>query len=176
MRISAAATCVVALAALGLPLRAQDSLPPARALKHNPNGSYTVVIGNDTMLAITRDQVRHAQGCDAELRGALAEAQAKDSLIASLERAASWSDSTVRRQLRLIAQLDSLYRGYQNLAMGYKHLSGEPWLTFEGGLGATGRDHKPALIAGVGIRRVRVWGFLQEANAGGAVGVSLRLF
>jgi len=27
-----------------------------------------------------------------------------------------------------------------------------------------------------GIRRFRIWGFLQEANAGGAIGMSLRLF
>jgi hypothetical protein len=60
--------------------------------------------------------------------------------------------------------------------MGYKRLSGEPWLTFEGGIGATGKDHAPALVAGLGLWHVRAWGFLQERNAGGMLGVSLKLF
>jgi hypothetical protein len=157
------------------PLGAQDTIS-ARVVKQLSPGAYEVVIRGDTMLAITQDAVRRSLQCNADLKGALAESHAKDSLIATYERAAAWSDSTVARQRTLIAELDSLYRGYRNLASGYKRLGGEPWLTFEGGLGASGSNHSPAIVAGVGIRSFRIWGFLQEANAGGLLGVSLRLF
>jgi hypothetical protein len=76
----------------------------------------------------------------------------------------------------LIAQLDTLYRGYRDVAAGWKRLAGEPWLTFDFALGATGKDRNPAILTGIGIRRFRLWSFLQEANAGGAIGMSLRLF
>jgi len=153
----------------------QDSIP-ARVIRPLPGGSYVVRIRNDTLIAITQDAARKSLNLEVELRAAKQETGAKDSLIAAYERTAKWYDSTLVRQRTLIAELDSLYRGYRDLASGYKRLRGEPWLTFDGGLGETGTDHKPAVLAGLGIRRVRIWGFLQEANAGGFVGVSLRLF
>jgi hypothetical protein len=153
----------------------QDSIP-ARVVRPLANGSYVVRIRGDTMLAITQDMARRMLLLETEVTAAKREATVKDSLIATYELTAKWYDSTVARQRTLIAQLDSLYRGYRDLASGYKRLSGEPWLTFDGGLGETGGDHRPAVLAGVGIRRVRIWGFLQERNAGGFVGVSLRLF
>lgn len=175
MRTRSTMSWAMALMILSVPVHAQDSVL-VRVLRHLPNGAYVLQIRDQTMLAITEDEARRSLTCNAELRGALVESSAKDSLITAYGRAAAWSDTTVSRQRTLIAELDSLYRGYRTLAAGYKRLSGEPWLTFEGGLGATGSGHKPAILAGLGIRRVRVWGFLQEANAGGAVGVSLRLF
>ena len=166
---------VVALALVPGSILAQDSIP-ARVIKALPNGSYIVLIRGDTMLAITQAMARAALIREAELAGVRREVAVKDTLIATYEVAAKWYDSTLARQRTLIAQLDSLYRGYRNLASGYKSLSREPWLTFEGGLGATGNRNKPAVLAGLGIRQVRIWGFLQEANAGGFEGVSLRLF
>jgi len=169
------ALAALALAVSALPLGAQDSLA-ARVLKPLKNVGYVVVIGRDTMIAVTAAVAQRALTADVELKGARLEMAVKDSLIATNERALAWSDSTIARQKLLIAQLDSLYRGYRDVASGYKRLSGEPWLSFEGGLGATGPDHKPAILAGLGIRSVRIWGFLEEGNAGGLLGVHLRLF
>jgi hypothetical protein len=175
MRTNAAASLAAVLALLPAVLGAQDSIP-VKVVRALPNGSYMVRIRGDTLLAITQDMLRKNLMLETQVTAAKREASVKDSLIATYELTAKWYDSTLVRQRILIAQLDSLYRGYRDLASGYKRLSGEPWLTFDGGLGETGRDHKPAVLAGLGIRRVRVWGFLQEANAGGFVGVSLRLF
>ena len=175
MHPRATALRVMALVVVSFPLRAQDSIP-AHVIKPLKRGSYVVVIRSDTLIAITQQAAQQALTLQAELEGARAEVRVKDSLLATYQRAVNWSDTTVARQKVLIAELDSLYRGYRDVAAGYKRLSGEPWLTFDGGLGATGGDHRPAILAGVGIRNVRVWGFLQERNAGGFVGVSLRLF
>jgi hypothetical protein len=174
MRRSAAIMLAAAWLLPG-PARAQDSVP-VRVIRDLRNGSYVVLIRGDTMLAITQQMARQSLTLNADLAGARQEAAAKDSLLRRYEFAVQWYDSTVTRQRKLIAELDSLYRGYRDVAAGYKRLSGEPWLTFTGGLGATGKDHRPSILMGIGIRRVLLWGFLQEANAGGGVGVSLRLF
>jgi len=165
-------------AAAGLP--AQDSIPirVVQVLKDSSGKevNYIVQVRGKLMLAISQSQAETAQIVNAELKGALAKLKARDTLVARYENALAWSDSTIQRQRMLIAQLDSLYRGWRDVSSGWKRLASEPWLTFDFGLGETGRDHNPAVLAGLGIRRFRIWGFLQEANAGGAIGMSLRLF
>jgi hypothetical protein len=165
---------LLAVATLAGQARAQDST--AKVIGRLSNGSLLVVIRGDTMLAISQQTARQSLTLNADLTAARQEAAVKDSLIRRYQFALQWYDSTVTRQRVLISELDSLYRGYRNVASGYKRLAGEPWLTFNGGLGATGRDHKPSILAGLAIRHILVWGFLQEANAGGGVGVTLRLF
>lgn len=161
--------------ALGGPLAAQDSIPVS-VVRVLSDSSYLLQIRGKRLIAVTESVFGRLLQADVDRRGAQAELKAVDSLVAAQERALHWSDSTVGRQKVLIAQLDSLYRGYRDVAAGWKRLAGEPWLTFDFGLGATGRDHNPAILAGLGIRRVRFWGFFQEANAGGAIGMSLRVF
>jgi hypothetical protein len=36
------------------------------------------------------------------------------------------------------------------------------------------RDSKPALLAGLGVRQLRVWGFSRRKNSGGFIGVKFR--
>ena len=152
------------------------SLPSARVVTAYPDSSYLVNIGGRNMLAITEAMADSSLKVKAEVWRLRSQLALRDSLIGAYALATAWYDSTVTRQRHYIGQLDSLYTGYKKLAATYKSLGSEPWLTFSGGLGATGRDHKPAVLAGLGIRRVRIWGFLQEANAGGFIGASLRLF
>ena len=144
--------------------------------KTYPNGSVVVKIGDQEMVALPEVLEQALLKLDLDNRALRLELAIKDSLLAGSKLVRAWYDTTVQRQRAYIADLDSLYRGYRTLTEDYRRLSNEPWLTFSGGLGATGRDHKPAILAGMGIRRVHVWGFLQEANAGGFVGVNLRLF
>src|SRR3989442_1294016 len=157
---------VIALSLITLALAcgvacAQDSIP-VRVVRQLNDSTYLVQIRGRTMLAISEAVARRSLEADAELRGALAQLKTQDTLVAAYERALAWSDTTVRRQKLLISQLDSLYHGWRDVAGGWKRLAGEPWLTFDFGLGETGRDHNPAVLAGIGIRRFRIWGFLQE--------------
>jgi hypothetical protein len=75
-----------------------------------------------------------------------------------------------------ISGLELVVDGYKKLLKDYKKLLGEPMFTFEGGIGATGSEKKPALMMGLGIRRFRIWGFMQESNSGAFVGTTFRLF
>lgn len=155
-----------------VPLFAQE----IEILERFPNGSYKVRIGNDTLTAITRKMVNESLQMKAEFDAAKKEITLKDSLIATYERVENRYEDVHKQQKEYIADLEEVLEGYKKLAKGYKKLSGEPWITFSGGVGATGSDEKPAVLAGLGIRRFRVWGLLQESNSGLAVGLMFPVF
>ena len=69
----------------------------------------------------------------------------------------------------------SILKGYKDLNLKYKKLK-EPWLRVETGVGATGGDTEPAVLFGLGMSRLRIWGFLQESNTGGGIGLSFPIF
>jgi hypothetical protein len=148
----------------------------ATVLKRNENGSYIVVIGGDTLLAITKEMSKKSLIVKTELDAARKNIVLKDTMIATLERLETSYKEVHKKQIDYIADLDSLVIGYKKLAKGYKRLSGEPWVTFSGGIGASGGNEEPFVLAGLGIRRFRVWALLQESNAGAAIGLTFPIF
>ena len=152
----------------------QDSLS-CRVLKDYGDGSYLVQIGDRTLLAISEEMEKSVLKLRRDLLDAQKEGALKDSLLASYDQATLWYDTTLSRQKEYIAELESVLEGYKKLLKDYKKLR-EPWFTFEGGLGATGDDREPAVLMGMGIRRLRIWGFLQESNSGAFVGTTFPLF
>jgi hypothetical protein len=157
------------------PLMAQE-LPACEVLSVNEDGTYLIRIGNETLLAITKEIGENALKTESDLKAALKELALMDSLIATYKSVENKYEFVLKQQKDYIADSDSLLEGYKKLAKGYKKLSGEPWVTFSGGVGATGSNDKPVVLAGVGIRRFRVWGFLQESNGGIIAGLAFPLF
>lgn len=157
-------------------LRAQgaDSVQ-AVVVRVNEDGSYVLRIDGAPMLAITEDMARNSLKMRADLLAAERKLAIKDSLLATYEVVRARYDTTLARQTEYIVELEQVAEGYKQLLEDYKQLRGEPWLSVEGGLGATGNED-PAILVGVAIRRLRVWGFLQESNAGALLGVSLPIF
>ena len=96
-------------------LRAQDTLT-AEVLAPLPNGLFSVVIGADTMLAMPVEVARNALKALADVEALRQEVAAESSLIASYEVAIARHDTMRSLQARYIAELDSLYRGYRNVA------------------------------------------------------------
>jgi hypothetical protein len=179
MKLTSYFPCILAFVLCSLTgishLRAQQ-LPTCEALLLQDDGSYVVKIGNDTLLAITEELVDELYDAKVDLELAKKNIALKDSLIATYERVEYRYEVVHRQQKEYIADLEEVLEGYKELAKGYKKLSGDPWVTFSGGLGATGSDEKPAVLAGLGIRRFRVWGLLQESNSVVAVGLMFPLF
>lgn len=163
-----------AAAALPGPLAAQETVT-ARVLSRSQGGTTVVLVGSDTMFLVPAASMRNALKTAADLAAARREIAARDSLLAAQDLSVARYDTFFTRQRRYVQELEAQLAGYQKLAEGYKHLSTSgQWLSLDGGLGATG-DSRPAIIAGLGIRRLRVWGFVQEHNAGGMLGVHLPL-
>jgi hypothetical protein len=172
MRCRLAALAFACLAGTAGSGYAQQSCQVLRAVG---GGALQVRCGTDTLLAITKAMQADAERSDNEREGAVRKLATKDSILATYARERALYDTTLARKNAYIGELEQLSDGYKKLASGYKKLSAEKNLTIEGGLGASG-DSEPAIIAGVGIRRLRIWGFLQKDNAGGLIGLSFPLF
>ncbi len=143
-------------------------------VKDYKDGSYLVKIGDKTLLAISENQEKEVLKLKQDLGTAQQEIARKDELLANYEKVKAQYDITLNRQKEYVAELESIFSGYKDLVQGYKKLK-EPWVTFDGGIGATGHT-KPAIMLGLGIRYFRVWGFFQENNAGALAGLSVPLF
>lgn len=171
--LRAGALAALVIAASASPATSQT----ARVLRNNGDGTFDVVIGSDTLLAIGTQLQRQLLKVRADLDAARRELAAKDSTIRAYERTVAAFDTLRLRQRTYVSALEEQVTGYQRLADGYRRLSraNEGWLSVDGGLGATG-DSRPTLLVGVGIRRLRVWGIMQEHNGGAAVGVHLPIF
>lgn len=169
----AIAIALAALAPAGA--RAQEDDIDVVVASVNEDGSYVLLIDGQPMLAITEEMARNSLKARADLLAAERKLAIKDSLLASYEMVRERYDTTLARQREYIVELEQVAEGYKQLLEDYKRLRGEPWLSLEGGLGATG-DEDPAILVGAAIRRVRIWGFFQESNAGALLGVSLPIF
>jgi len=168
----AAACLSPAIPAVKLRAQVADS---ARVVRRNDDGSYLVRVNGHLMLAITTEMARNSLKVEEDLLAAERKLAVKDSLLATYEIVRAQYDTTLARQKEYIVELEQVAKGYRQLLADYKKLRGEPWLSFEGGLGVTG-DSDPAILAGFAIHRLRVWGFLQESNAGALLGISLPIF
>ncbi len=140
------------------------------------DSSFAIEVNGRRYRAFTESQQRQFLALAARADRAERLAALKDSLLTESQGLLAQYDSTLARQRAYSTTLDSLYRGYKDLAMGYRRLGGEPVLTLQLGAGATGPDTEPALLAGVGLWRFRLWGFFQKSNAGVLAGVTWRLF
>lgn len=139
------------------------------------DGTLVLDVDGRRMVAITDAVMRNALNAATDLRAAQAKLASTEALLAASDTAIARYETAMARQREYIDELEEVAQGYKDLLEDYKRLRGEPWLTLEGGLGATG-DDAPAILVGVAVRRLRVWGFLQESNAGALVGASLPLF
>jgi hypothetical protein len=152
-------------------------LPTAQVVRERPNGTYVVRIGDQTMLAIPDSMYQALLASDTMVDVLRAQLRtARDSILHALKSTLPKADSAVADAMAYITHLESLNSRWRDLAGRYRRLAHEAWLTFDVGAGATGGDKSPALVAGLGFRRIRFWTFFQERNSGGAVGVSLRLY
>lgn len=173
--VSQHVACALLLtAAAAVPAVAQcDS---CRIVQTFEDSSFAIEVNGRQYRAFTQVQQREFLRLAERAQRAERVAQVKDSLLADSDRLLQAYDSTLTQQREYATRLDSLYRGYKDLAAGYRRLSGPPILSVQLGAGFTGSNTEPALIAGVGILRFRLWGFFQESNAGVLAGVNWRLF
>ena len=112
----------------------------------------------------------------ADLQAAKKEIALKDSLIKTYDQVEKRYEKVYLKQKEYIGDLEDQLEGYKKLAKGYKKLSGETLLSFDGGIGATGSGKKPVVMAGIGISKLRIWGLLQEQNSGILLGLNFPVF
>lgn len=143
---------------------------------HPNDSTYQLEIRGQQFIAYSAAKARQLLRNEEERLALREDLAQRDTLIKLYQARRTLSDSALVHCKAYAFELDSLYRGYRTLADGYRRLARGARVTFDAGLGGSGADRRPAVLLGLGLSRIRVWGFFQERNSGGFVGASLRVF
>jgi hypothetical protein len=167
---------VTALVLAFAPRAAQAQCDSCRILRTADNGSVSLEIGGRRYLALTESQQRDMLATEERARRAERLVTLKDSLLASSQALLAEFDSTLAQQRRYTGIVDSLYRGYRDLAAGYRRLGGDARVSFRAAAGFTWPDTEPAVLLGLNAWRVDLWWFVQKSNSGVMLGTNWKLF
>ena len=155
---------------------ASAQAPPAKALLPKlPNGGYTVVIGGDTMVALPDSVLRALVKMQGDLRSARTQLEDLQRIADARQQQLAGSDTLLARQKAIGAVQDAQITSLKKEVSILEALRNRGWLSVELGAGANGSG-TPGLLAGVAIRRLRVWGLAQKGNTGGFVGLGFPIF
>lgn len=152
-----------------------QNMPECNVVKVNSDGTYIVEIEGKRMLVITEEIEKKMLKMRRDLLDAQIESALKDSLLAKYEKTKKMYNITLKQQKEYITEIDSILDGYKNLLSDYKKLK-QPWLSFQGGVGATGGETDPAIMMGFRVFKVHLMGFMQQRNSGLLIGTHFDLF
>jgi hypothetical protein len=144
-------------------------------VKHDNNdGTYLVSINGQTLFAVPREMLENALAAKKELEIAKARITRLEEIVALFEKRKEQADITISRKEEIINELKSIIELYKNMTQEYKRIK-SPLVTAEIGVGLSG-DAEPAVMLGIGFKKIRVYGFFQKENAGALVGLVLPIF
>lgn len=138
-------------------------------------GNYVVKIGAQTYYAFTEEETGKVKDAKVDLETTKANLEKTQKALEKSEADLKKTQDAVAAQKEYIQGLEAALKAYENLARTYRKLK-DPWVTAELGGGITGDHSSPALMAGIGIKALRIWGFAQKDNAGALLGLSLTVF
>ena len=154
----------------------QGRQPVNATLIPRGDSTYIVVVGADTLHdlhVITTSMIKTTEKAIMELRARRQEVAALESLQQPYERvvnactnARALDDSVIKLQGEQIAD-------YKDLANRLEKLK-NPWVTWQFGAGKDSAG--PALLAGIGVKRLRVFGTVHEGRNAWFLGYSGRVF
>jgi hypothetical protein len=144
-------------------------------------GKYRIQIDGKDYIAyppdVIRDKLFERDSLAMQLKAEMEKNDACDSLISKYEE-------TIEAYRRNVALKDSarviynnLYQGYRDLYFDYKREYGEPFMHVSGGIGAIrkddgqGMEYLPAVLVGLSIQKITVWGYFNPDQSGFMVGL-----
>jgi hypothetical protein len=144
-------------------------------VKHdNKDGTYLVTINGQTLFAVPRGMLENALAAKKELEIAKARITRLEEIVELFKKRRDQADVTINRKEEIIKELKSIIELYKNMTREYKRIK-SPLVTAEVGVGLTG-DTEPAVMLGIGFKKLRIYGFFQKENAGAMVGLALPIF
>jgi hypothetical protein len=151
----------------------QGRAPVNATLIPRTDSTYIVVLGSDTLHVLPTSMVKVMTSSVKELHARRQEIQALESLQAPYERvvkactdARTLDDTIIRMQGQQIADYKELSERLEKLK--------NPWMTWEFGFGKDSAG--PALVGGIGLKRLRAWATVHEGRNGLFLGYSGRVF
>lgn len=158
------------LVVINYPVNAQE----CQVQKKNDDGTYYVKIDGQVYLAITREMAEKELLTKKELENARKEIARLEAIVEDFKKYREQCEVTLKGKDDLITEYKGLADSYKSLSKNYEKLK-TPILTAEVGVGITGKDTQPALLAGLGFKKIRLFGFFQKQNAGVMVGLGVPL-
>jgi hypothetical protein len=166
------------LPALLLVATASSAFAQTAQVRRLENNRYEVIVGNDTLVAFPDSALRRMLLEKSSGDAARKLVTVQDSLLVQYDRTANACTLVQRAAHAYVTSLQEQVADYEKLAENYRKLlrSAAPRFSIVGGVGATGSDTEPALMAGVEIGKLRLLWFGQEGNPGVLAGGSFRIF
>lgn len=99
----------------------------------------------------------------------------KDTMMAALDSTVTAYERSFRLQEGLLQRTTNLYEGYRDLSDLYAQQYAEPIFNISGGLGAMRAENDdviPGVLAGLSIRRISLWGFVNQRQTGFIIGLN----
>jgi hypothetical protein len=165
------------LIGLAGPTYAQE--PTIEFVQRTGEGNVLLRIDGTAYTALPDTIVRRLLQRDARLRQTIQEQEQKlalkDTLIAALDSTVSTYERSFRLQEGLLRRTTNLYEGYRELSDLYQQQYAEPIFNVSGGLGAMRAENNdviPGVLAGLSIRRISLWGFVNQRQTGFIIGLN----
>jgi hypothetical protein len=142
----------------------------------NGDGTFTVVMGGRTLLAVTDTVMKVFLRLRQDVVTLQAKQQVSDSTLAGYATYRSRAESLISADSAQIEVQKKQLADLRELVETQKKIIRKlnPLITVEAGAGGT--TNGLAAIAGVGIRRLRIWGTLQEQGSGIFAGYQFSLW
>lgn len=157
--------------------RAQE--PTIEFKRQTPEGNVLLRIDGTPYTAFPDTIVRQLKGQIARLDQTINEQKQKlalkDTMIAALDSTVSAYERTFQLQEGLLQRTMNLYEGYRELSDLYEEQYTEPIFSVNGGLGAMRAENDdiiPGVLVGLSIRRISLWGFVNQRQTGFIIGLN----
>ena len=140
-------------------------------------GHHLVIIDGDTCVAMPYKVAKQVLKDAEELEAARQTLQRTRDLLKSAENLNVSYDNHFKLQNALVEQTRELYKGYKELAQGYKRVKGEAPIRLSGGIGAIkdDDDYIPVVLVGASVWRLNAWAFLNKHDSGFIFGANTPL-
>jgi len=153
--------------------------PTIEFVQQTAGGNVELLIDGAAHTALPDSSLKALSERIARLQQAIQEQEqklaVKDTMIAALDSTVSAYERSFRLQEGLLQRTTNLYEGYRELSDLYEQRYAEPIFNISGGLGAMRAENDdviPGVLAGLSIRRISLWGFVNQRQTGFIIGLN----
>ena len=164
---------------IGLAGSAHAQEPTIEFVQRTAGGNVQLVIDGTAHTALPDSILRRLRARVARMQQTIQEQEQKlalkDTMMAALDSTVSAYERTFQLQEGLVQRTMTLYEGYRDLSDLYAEQYSEPLFNVSGGLGAmraADDDIIPGVLVGLSIRRLSLWGFVNQRQTGFILGLN----
>lgn len=145
-----------------------------QVVSRTDKGNYVVKIDGKEYLALSQENEKNIVKLRRLFDDERKKSKRLEAIVEDFKEFREKADASLKNKDDIIKELKSIIELYKNMTREYKRIK-SPLVTAEVGVGLTG-DTEPAVMLGIGFKKLRIYGFFQKENAGAMVGLALPIF